>query len=177
MYLTGGGLGWGASADPKLCYSNVNLSSDPGSGGGGVGDVNGDRRRWSGGGALSVNVATPFHSSLLFSSSSSSSQAAAGGPSGGSGGGKAGRGAVYSLCVSDESTLRLGVIDDIQKLHVTTRRLGMAPRRVAHHAAGRVVAVGCIDDTAGGVVGGSGESNMGNCVRFFDDASFEELDR
>jgi len=62
------------------------------------------------------------------------------------------------------------VIDAIQKLHVTSYKLGMTPRRICHHEAGRVYCVGCI----GGVDVGM-EANQNNCVRFFDDSTFEEL--
>jgi DNA damage-binding protein 1 len=85
---------------PKLCYSNVNLSNNEAD----------DEGAMPPSESITVNVATPFVSPQLFDDSSLSSKH-------------------YSLCVSDDSVLRLGVIDDIQKLHVTTCRLGMAPRR------------------------------------------------
>jgi len=175
IYLAGGGGGGGTasgsgnSLNPKLCFSNVNLErGDSDEGDEVLGHLGNGRER------LLVNVATPFYSSVLFdvpnnsnslSSSSSSSS-----------------GKHYSLCVSDEATLRLGMIDDIQKLHVSTHRLGMTPRRVAYHESGRVVCVGCIDDGYCKINGASNSSysdeiNMGNCVRFFDDTSFEEITR
>lgn len=149
VYLTGGNAG--SNSNPKLNYSTISLT---------VEDDDEDKEEEEGGGHhashknISVNVASPFRSSLLFSSS-------AVGAHGGS-----------SLCVADDNTLRLGVIDDIQKLHVTSYRLGMTPRRICHHKAGRVYCVGCI----GGVDVGM-ETNQNNCVRFFDDSTFEELNR
>mmetsp|Transcript_30515 Transcript_30515/g.37255 ORF Transcript_30515/g.37255 Transcript_30515/m.37255 type:complete len:945 (+) Transcript_30515:2-2836(+) len=74
------------------------------------------------------------------------------------------------LCLSDESTLRIGIIDDIQKLHVQTFPLGgLMPRRIAHHAPGRCFVVGCVnaDDQKG---------TMSNVIKCFDDNTFEEID-
>jgi DNA damage-binding protein 1 len=99
--------------------------------------------------SIAVNVAAPFRSSLLFSTGSANCS---------------------SLCMADENTLRLGMIDNIEKLHVTTFRLGMTPRRIAYHSAGRVYCVGCIAELELG-----GEANQNNCIRFFDDSTFEEL--
>ena len=149
IYLTGGA--GGSNTNPKLCYSNIHLSTynsayeEDGSSNGGYEH-------------LIVNVATSFQNSLLFHTPTTTERN-------------------YSLCVSDESSLRLGMIDDIQKLHITTHKLGMAPRRVTYHQSGRVVCVGCIDDGIQGASKIGGETNMGNCVRFFDDTSFEEIDR
>eukprot|EP01083_Nonionella_stella_P024829 68410_1 len=55
----------------------------------------------------------------------------------------------------------------------------MAPKRVTHHESGRVVCVGCIDDGSGKVDSNmqSSASNKGNCIRFFDDTTFQEIDR
>ena len=161
---------------PKLCYSSVHLSSDPSS----ADEEEEDQQTGSpnAGGAgresLTVTVAAPFHSSLLVSS------AVSGGT--GDGADQKDSSLTYPLCVADESTLRLGIIDDIQKLHVTTHKLGMTPRRVAYHEAGRVICVGAIDGNSSSTKGGDGgmmqgESNMGNCVRFFDDTTLEEVDR
>jgi len=152
IYL-GGGSG-SSNKIPKLCYSNINLESDPSESDDGI--TMSSRRCES----LVVNVATPFHSSDLFAVPSGADKH-------------------YSLCISDESMLRLGLIDDIQKLHITTHKLGMAPRRVTYHESGRVVCVGCIDESSGKFVNNSKSSGttMGNCIRFFDDTSFEEIDR
>mmetsp|Transcript_3089 Transcript_3089/g.4239 ORF Transcript_3089/g.4239 Transcript_3089/m.4239 type:complete len:819 (+) Transcript_3089:274-2730(+) len=183
VYLTGGGSnnntitkddGTIQYANPKLCYSNVSLAADAEeSGGTGAAAAKASQQN------VAVNVATPFCSSLFSLDSSSSSNAAA--TSSASGTNKKS----YSLCIADETTLRLGVIDDIQKLHVSTFALKMTPRRIAHHSAGRVFCVGCIADRSGGEESGSSsgvnhlgsEANMGNCVRFFDDSTFEEVDR
>ena len=149
IYLTGGN--GGSSSNPKLCYSTIGLTADEDD------DEEGGHASHRN---IFVNVAAPFRSSLLFSSSNNSS----------------------SLCVADENTLRLGMIDNIQKLHVTSYKLGMTPRRIAYHEAGRVYCVGCIGGVDAGAEGGSnnqigGEANMGNCVRFFDDSTFEEINR
>jgi len=151
IYLASGG---GSNKIPKLCYSNINLETDSEE----VDDEeNLSRARFE---RLVVNVATPFHSSVLFSTSNALDKN-------------------YSLCLSNESTLRLGIIDDIQKLHVTTHKLGMAPRRVTYHESGRVVCVGCIDDGSGNSdpIARNNANNKGNCIRFFDDTTFEEFNR
>jgi len=146
IYLTGGNSG--SNSNPKLCYSTISLT---------VEDDDEDEGHASHRN-ISVNVAAPFRSSLLFSSTNKNNS---------------------SLCVADENTLRLGMIDDIQKLHVTSYKLGMTPRRIAHHEAGRVCCVGCIGSVGGAGEGAQigGEANMGNCVRFFDDSTFEEVNR
>lgn len=145
IYLTGGNSG--SNSNPKLCYSTISLTVEDDD------EEEGHASHRN----ISVNVAAPFRSSLLFSSTNKNNS---------------------SLCVADENTLRLGTIDDVQRLHVTSYKLGMTPRRIAHHEAGRVYCVGCI----GGVGAGEGaqiggEANMGNCVRFFDDSTFEEVNR
>lgn len=149
VYLTGGGNG--NTANPKLCYSTISLTVDD----------DDEEEGQSSHRNISVNAASSFRSSLLFSTSNANSECN------------------YSLCVSDEKNLRLGVIDDVQKLHVTSYKLGMTPRRIAYHEAGRVYCVGCIDGSAEGGNGNQigAEINMGNCVRFFDESSFEEINR
>jgi len=149
VYLAGGGKSSG-NFTPKLCYSNVNLSASDGE----EDNVSRPPAQQS----ISINVATPFFSPQLFDESSLGSKR-------------------YSLCVSDDSILRLGVIDDIQKLHVTTCRLGMAPRRVVHCSEGRLFAVGCIES---GIKQGGGPANgqnIGNCIRFMDDTTFDDIER
>ena len=140
VYLTGGNAG--GNSNPKLNYSTVSLTVDD--------DNDDDEVGHASHKNISVNVAAPFRSSLLFSSTNSHNS---------------------SICVADDSTLRLGMIDNIQKLHVTSFKLGMTPRRIAYHEAGRVYCVGCIAQMEHG-----GEANQNNCVRFFDDFTFEELD-
>lgn len=150
IYLAGmGGASGRTNYNPKLCYSNVNLSpADEGE----TSDVSRPHSHES----IAVNVAAPFFSPLLFDDMGNDH---------------------YSLCVADDANLRLGVIDDIQKLHVTTCRLGMAPRRVVHCPEGRMFAVGCIESGIKGLGVDSGELAMGNCIRFLDDSSFEDIHR
>jgi DNA damage-binding protein 1 len=152
IYLTGGAGGGAVNfSNPKLCYSNVNLSaSDTGE----DDDVNRPPAQQS----IAINVATPFVSPQLFDTSSV--------------GGKH-----FSLCVSDDSHLRLGIIDDIQKLHVTTCRLGMAPRRVVHCSEDRMFAVGCIESGLKQDGSTRDDVNMGNCIRFLDDTTFDDIER
>ncbi len=130
--------------NPKLCYSNVNLSSSDEE----------DRSEQT----IAVNVATPFVSPKIFETMGSQH---------------------YSLCVADDAYLRLGVIDDIQKLHVTTCRLGMAPRRIVHCPEGRLFAVGCLESGIKhlGVLQEDDETSMGNCIRILDDTTFDDLER
>eukprot|EP00934_Nitzschia_sp_Nitz4_P007930 Nitzschia sp. Nitz4//scaffold17_size182527//65374//69935//NITZ4_001847-RA/size182527-processed-gene-0.49-mRNA-1//-1//CDS//3329539319//7920//frame0 len=135
--------------NPKLCYSNVNLSPAE--------DMeNNDVSRPHTHESIAVNVATPFFSPLLFEAMGQEH---------------------YSLCVADDANLRLGVIDDIQKLHVTTCQLGMAPRRIVHCPEGNMFAVGCIESGIKQVGVGGGELSMGNCIRFLNDATFDDIKR
>lgn len=150
IYLAGmGGVSERANYNPKLCYSNVNLSPvDEGE--------SSDLSRPHAHESIVVNVAAPFSSPLLFDDTDNEH---------------------YSLCVADDSNLRMGVIDDIQKLHVTTYRLGMAPRRIVRCSEGRMFAVGCIES---GIreLGIEGEQMaMGNCIRFLDDSTFDDIHR
>lgn len=158
IYLAGVGGSYnntGHQLNPKLCYSNVNVTTSNLED-----DINNGSRPPSQQ-AIVVNVAAPFYSPLLFG------EFVAG----------IGSHQQYSLCVADDANLRLGVIDDIQKLHVTTCRLGMAPRRIVHCPDGRLFAVGCIESGIKqfGFLGDEG--TMGNCIRFIDDTTFDDLDR
>jgi len=151
IYLAGVGGTSTNQFNPKLCYSNVNLAANE--------DEEGDDvSRPPSQQTIAVNVAAPFFSPLLFDATALGNQH-------------------YSLCVADDSSLRLGVIDDIQKLHVTTCRLGMAPRRVVHCSDGRLFAVGCIESGIKHFGIGNDESNMGNCIRFMDDTTFDDIER
>jgi DNA damage-binding protein 1 len=147
IYLAGASTA--KNYNPKLCYSNVNLSPADDS------DHN-DISRPHAHESIAVNVAAPFFSPLLFDAMGQEH---------------------YSLCVADDANLRLGVIDDIQKLHVTTCRLGMAPRRIVHCPEGRLFAVGCIESGIKQVGVGGGEMTMGNCIRFLDDSTFDDIKR
>lgn len=150
IYLAGVG-GTANQSNPKLCYSNVNVAASDDEE---VDDVS----RLSSQQSIAVNVAAPFFSPLLFDAAALGKQH-------------------YSLCVADDTSLRLGVIDDIQKLHVTTCRLGMAPRRIVHCPEGRLFAVGCIESGIQNFGLGGDEANMGNCIRFMDDTTFDDLER
>lgn len=150
IYLAGVG-GTAHHSNPKLCYSNVNVATNDG-------DEMDDISRPPSHQSITVNVAAPFFSPLLFDSASFGKQH-------------------YSLCVADDTSLRLGVIDDIQKLHVTTCRLGMAPRRIVHCVDGRLFAVGCIESGIQNFGLGGDEANMGNCIRFMDDTTFDDLEK
>jgi DNA damage-binding protein 1 len=152
IYLTGVGGTSTSNFNPKLCYSNVNLSAEEEE----EGDISNDVSRPHSQQSIAVNVAASFFSPLLFDAMGSEN---------------------YSLCVADDTNLRLGVIDDIQKLHVTTCRLGMAPRRIVHYAEGRMFAVGCIESGIKQAGMGGGEMNMGNCIRFLDDTTFDDVER
>ena len=151
VYLAGLGGTSSNQSNPKLCYSNVNLAA-------GSDEEGDDVSRPPSQQSIAVNVASPFFSPLLFDASSLGSQH-------------------YSLCVADDANLRLGVIDDIQKLHVTTCRLGMAPRRVVHCPDGRFFAVGCLESGIKHFGLSDDEANMGNCIRFMDDTTFDDLEQ
>ena len=151
IYLAGVGGTSSSHFNPKLCYSNVNLSSNDEE------EID-DTSRLPSQQTIAVNVATPFYSPLLFDAGTLGTQH-------------------YSLCVADHKDLKLGVIDDIQKLHVTTCRIGMAPRRIAHCADGRLLAVGCVESGINHLGLGEQEQNMQNCIRFMDDTSFDDIER
>lgn len=158
IYLAGGGGGTRHAYTPKLCYSNVNVSS-PNPTSEEETDLEPQQLTER---SIAVNVATPFVSPQLFEDSSSINNQ-----------NNSSSSKHYSLCVSDDAVLRLGVIDDIQKLHVTACRLGMAPRRVVHYE--RLFCVGCIE--SGITPSSDDETNMGNCVRFLDDATLDDVER
>jgi len=150
IYLAGmGGVSERANYNPKLCYSNVNLSPvDEGE--------SSDMSRPHAHESIVVNIAAPFSSPLLFDDTDNEH---------------------FSLCVADDSNLRMGVIDDIQKLHVTTYRLGMAPRRIVRCPEGRMFAVGCIESGIKELGIGGAQMAMGNCIRFLDDSTFDDIQR
>lgn len=147
IYLTGSSTV--QNSNPKLCYSNVNLSPADDADDNNVSQPHAHE-------SIGVNVAAPFFSPLLFDTMGDEH---------------------YSLCVADDTNMRLGVIDDIQKLHVTKCRLGMAPRRIVHFLEGSMFAVGCIESGIKQVGIGGGEMNMGNCIRFLDDVTFDDIHR
>lgn len=45
---------------------------------------------------------------------------------------------VFSLALATESTVTIGTIDEIQKLHIRTVPLGETPRRIAYQEASKV---------------------------------------
>ena len=150
IYLAGI-VGSGTQITPKLCYSNVNVEP-------GHDELSDHVGSFTNKQAISVNVATPFFSPLLFNNLALGKQQ-------------------YSLCVADNSQLKLGVIDDIQKLHVTTCHLGMAPRRIVYCPDGRLYAVGCIESGIQNFGFNGDEANMGNCIRFLEETSFDDLEK
>ena len=147
IYLTGSSTV--QNSNPKLCYSNVHLSPADDA-------EDNDVSRPHAHESITVNIAAPFFSPLLFDAMG---------------------GEHYSLCVADDVNLRLGVIDDIQKLHVTKCNLGMAPRRIVHYPEASMFVVGCIESTVKQVGVGVGEMNMGNCIRFLDEVTFDDTHR
>ena len=160
IYLAGIGGGHSSSAhfNPKLCYSSVNLSASEDD------EIDESVSRPPAHQSIAVNVASPFYSPLLFDSVGATGSATT-------------TSHHYSLCIADETSLRLGVIDDIQKLHVTTCRLGMAPRRIVHCVDGRLFAVGCIESGIKHLGTAEALSSMGNCIRFMDDTNFDDIKR
>jgi len=81
------------------------------------------------------------------------------------------------LCLASEETLRIGTIDDIQKLHVQTYPLRETPQRIAHHIDGRTFVVACLGDGSAQAKSGDGAISQGNSLLFLDDTTFEEIDR
>ena len=81
-----------------------------------------------------------------------------------------------SLAVASDSTLTIGTIDDIQKLHIRTVPLGEQPRRIAHQPATRTFAVCCFK-LAGGMdgAGSGGEEGGTSVVRLLDDQTFDTV--
>jgi Pre-mRNA cleavage and polyadenylation specificity factor len=151
IYLSGGSVK--SSKTSRLCYSNIHLSCDDEFENGAEPSIEKNAQ-------LIVNVAAPFRASSLLDDSSNHSDDS------------------YSLCLSDDTTMRIGMIDNIQKLHVTTHKLGMPPRKVAHDVKNRLLCVGCIDQNTSSLqYSNRAETNTGNCVRLFDDSTFEEIDR
>ncbi|KAL3919428.1 MAG: hypothetical protein SGILL_003758, partial [Bacillariaceae sp.] len=147
IYLAGaGGTSERANYNPKLCYSNVNLSP--------ADEEDGDVSTPHATETISVNVASPFFSPLLFDGVGNEH---------------------YSLCIADDANLRLGVIDDIQKLHVTTCPLGMAPRRIVHCPEGNMFAVGCIESGIKELGVEGTDMSMGNVIRLLDDSTFDDI--
>jgi DNA damage-binding protein 1 len=96
-----GGTSGKANYNPKLCYASVNHSP--------ADECESDVSKPHAQETVIFNVAAPFSSPLLFDDTGNEH---------------------YSLFIADDESLRRGVIDDIQKLHVTTFRLGTAPRRI-----------------------------------------------
>lgn len=151
VYIASAGSSFADRINPKLCYSTVNVAEDEEDDEAAIRPPSKD--------CTVVNVAAPFFSSILFDTASFGSQH-------------------YSLCVANDESLRLGVIDDIQKLHVTTCRLGMSPRRIAHCHDARLFAIGCVESGIQNFGFGNEEADaMGNCLRLMDDNTFEDVER
>jgi DNA damage-binding protein 1 len=79
------------------------------------------------------------------------------------------------LALASETELTIGTIDDIQKLHIQTWKLGEGPRKIVHHAATRtfVVTVDGPDSPAGG----EDVIETSHTVVFLNDSTFDEIMR
>jgi len=95
-----------------------------------------------------------------------------------------------SLALANETSLTIGTIEAVQKLHITTVPLGEQPRRIAHIEHARCFAVCCQRDVlpefeASGVTGGATTSSGAHAnifpycqvtVRLVDDQLFDTID-
>jgi DNA damage-binding protein 1 len=153
----------------KVLYSNINLTTgdNAASGSGGAGGAAEDgtgmpgsnNNNNSSSSSTTINHVTSFHCELF----------------------------PDCLCLASEETLRIGTIDDIQKLHVQTYPLRETPQRIAHHLEGRLFAVACLGD--GINAQGDNPSALsqqpitmstighGNAILFLDDTTLEDIDR
>ncbi|CAM9510925.1 unnamed protein product, partial [Chrysoparadoxa australica] len=76
------------------------------------------------------------------------------------------------LALSNESVLTIGTIDEIQKLHIHTVRLGEQPRRIAHHAEAQCF---CLLTQSFTTIEGSDEQEERSFVHFIDDTTYDEI--
>lgn len=75
------------------------------------------------------------------------------------------------LAIATESTLHLGAVDEIQKLHITSVPLNEQPRRISHVESANVFAV----LTASTIVDEEGDEVLEQFVRIIDDARYDTL--
>ncbi|KAJ1400935.1 hypothetical protein B484DRAFT_339095, partial [Ochromonadaceae sp. CCMP2298] len=74
------------------------------------------------------------------------------------------------LALASESSLLIGVIEDVQKVHIQHHPLGQAPRRIVHSSTHGVYAV-----TAEKTSRGSGGETSSSRVLFLDEGSMEQI--
>lgn len=77
-----------------------------------------------------------------------------------------------SLAIYSGGCLTIGTIDDIQKLHIRTVRLGEMPRRIAHHESSNSFAVLTVKSQTSA----NGLEEETSALRLLDNVSFERLD-
>ncbi|GMI46059.1 hypothetical protein TrCOL_g13602 [Triparma columacea] len=79
------------------------------------------------------------------------------------------------LALATENSLTIGTIDDIQKLHIQTFKLGEGPLKIAHHPETRTFAV-CVEGKDAMTKEGE-DLDTGYSVAFLDDSTFDEFYR
>jgi len=79
------------------------------------------------------------------------------------------------LALATENSLTIGTIDDIQKLHIQTFKLGEGPLKIAHHPETRTFAV-CVEGKDAMASEGK-DIEAGYSVAFLDDSTFDEFHR
>ncbi|GMI37669.1 hypothetical protein TrRE_jg8377, partial [Triparma retinervis] len=79
------------------------------------------------------------------------------------------------LALATETSLTIGTIDDIQKLHIQTFKLGEGPLKIAHHPESRTFAV-CVEGKDAMTKEGE-DLDTGYSVAFLDDSTFDEFYR
>ncbi|GMH89221.1 hypothetical protein TrVE_jg3149 [Triparma verrucosa] len=78
------------------------------------------------------------------------------------------------LSLASETTLTIGTIDDIKKLHVQTWKLGEGPRYIVHNAEARVFGMTVESNET---FNAEDEVDQSHTVVFLDDTTFEEIKR
>lgn len=77
------------------------------------------------------------------------------------------------LAIATESTLHLGAVDEIQKLHISSVPLGEHPRRIAHMEKARVFAV----LTEVSYIDANGDEVADNFIRTIDDTRYDTISK
>ena len=76
----------------------------------------------------------------------------------------------FSLALANDSTLMIGTIDEIQKLHIRTIPLGESPRRIAYQESSQTFGVICMRtdtmEAAGGASTAPSRPSASTQVRF-----------